>query len=75
MGELELPGLRVTQGAGRVHTTRFDLESHYWEFGDQLQGNWIFSTDLFDKPTIERMAHHFQTLLQAVVDNPVAVHR
>ena len=53
-----------------MHTTRFDLETHFWEVGDQLQGNWIFSTDLFDKPTIERMAGHFQTLLQAIVDNP-----
>ena len=53
-----------------MHTTRLDLESHCWEVGDQLQGNWIFSTDLFDKPTIERMAGHFQTLLQAIVDNP-----
>ena len=53
-----------------MHTTRFDLETHYWEVGDQLQGNWVFSTDLFDRPTIERMARHFHTLLHAVVDNP-----
>ena len=70
MGELELAGLRVTHGAAQVHTTRMDLEMHCWEVGDQLHGNWVFSTDLFDRSTIERMAGHFRTLLQAIVDNP-----
>ena len=43
IGELELAGLRVTQGADRRNTTRIDLELHCWEVGDQLQGNWIFA--------------------------------
>jgi hypothetical protein len=35
-----------------------------------LAGEIIYSTDLFDAATIERMADHFQTLLQGVVEAP-----
>ena len=69
-GDLELAGLRVVPVNAEVHSTRLDLEFHCWEVGNQLQGNCIFSTDLFDKGTIERMARHFQTLLLAIVDDP-----
>ena len=39
---------------------------------DGLIGNWLYSTDLFEKATILRMASHFETLLRNVIAQPEA---
>ncbi|MEM7133968.1 MAG: amino acid adenylation domain-containing protein [Chloroflexota bacterium] len=70
MNALELSDLSVTPVRIEVQRTRFDLEMHFWEVDDYLQGDCIYSTDLFDKTTIERMAGHFQTLLAGIITNP-----
>ena len=70
MGDFELPGLTVTQTSSGIQTTRFDLELYLWEMEDRLQGNCVYCTDLFDKPTIQRMMGHFETLLAGIVANP-----
>ncbi|MBD2741508.1 non-ribosomal peptide synthetase [Coleofasciculus sp. FACHB-1120] len=77
---LELPGLTLSPMEFDSQTTRFDLEFHLWEKG-QKNGLWvdslegisgfvIYSTDLFDQATINRMLGHFQTLLEGIVANP-----
>ncbi|HEY9633551.1 MAG TPA: amino acid adenylation domain-containing protein [Coleofasciculaceae cyanobacterium] len=78
---LELPGLTLSP----LHfvdtgTTRFDLEFHLWEqrhsnglgldSSDGISGFVVYSTDLFDAATINRMLGHFQTLLEGIVANP-----
>ncbi len=40
------------------------------EIGDRLEGAFLYNTDLFDAPTIERMTEHLQNLLQASADDP-----
>ncbi|MEV1173957.1 amino acid adenylation domain-containing protein, partial [Nonomuraea sp. NPDC049784] len=57
----ELPG---------VTTAKFDLRMIIGEDGDALQGAIEFSTDLFDRPTVERMAGHLRVLLAAVSRDP-----
>ena len=53
---------------GRV---RFDLEMHLWTQPDQgLRGSLIYSTDLFEAATIERLLGHFETLLAEIVADP-----
>ena len=80
MSALELPGLTLSPREFDSQTTRFDLEFHLWEKG-QNNGLWvdssegisgfvIYSTDLFDKATINRMLGHFETLLEGIVANP-----
>jgi non-ribosomal peptide synthetase component F/SAM-dependent methyltransferase/acyl carrier protein len=80
MSALELPGLILSPREFDSQTTRFDLEFHLWEKG-QNNGLWvdssegisgfvIYSTDLFDKATINRMLGHFETLLEGIVANP-----
>ncbi|MFE1748583.1 condensation domain-containing protein [Coleofasciculus sp. H7-2] len=80
MSALELPGLTLSPMEFYSQTTRFDLEFHLWEKG-QNNGLWvdssegisgfvIYSTDLFDKATINRMLGHFKTLLEEIVANP-----
>ena len=69
-GSLELPGLEL-RGFGREgHTAKFDLTLSMAEREGEVGGTFEYSTDLFDASTIERMAMHFQTLLQGIVSNP-----
>ncbi|MBW4630463.1 MAG: amino acid adenylation domain-containing protein [Iphinoe sp. HA4291-MV1] len=67
---LDLPGLRVEQMFWGLDTVRFDLEVHFWEVPQGLEGVCYYNTDLFDAATIARMMKHFQTLLAAIVTNP-----
>ena len=50
---------------------RFDLEMCLWTQLDQgLRGSVVYSTDLFEAVTIERLVGHFKTLLEGIVANP-----
>ena len=51
-------------------TAKFDLTLYLWESEQGLGGAWQYNTDLFESATIERVARHFQTLLEEVVANP-----
>ncbi|WP_338493620.1 amino acid adenylation domain-containing protein [Pseudomonas trivialis] len=70
---LQLPGLRVAQLDWDSQTTHFDLSLDTHESADGLWAAFTYATDLFDGTTIERLAHHWQALLQAVVDDPRSV--
>ena len=50
-------------------TSVFDLACNLVDSTDTVSGVLEFSTDLFDSQTIERMAIHFQTLLESIVEN------
>jgi amino acid adenylation domain-containing protein len=56
----------------RVDTgiSKFDLRVDLLERATRLDGYFEYSTDLFDRATIERMAAHFLRLLDAIVTNP-----
>ncbi|MEO1373456.1 MAG: amino acid adenylation domain-containing protein [Cyanobacteria bacterium J06635_10] len=70
--EFELPGVTLTQLDAKSTTAKFDLTLFITETDQGLVGSWEYNTDLFDECTIERMAAHFQNLLSAIVENPVA---
>jgi len=70
MGEVELPGVTLTQLAPQSTIAKFDLTLSITETSQGLLGEWEYNTDLFDGSTIERMAVHFQNLLSAIVENP-----
>jgi amino acid adenylation domain-containing protein len=55
---------------GHQRGTTSDLDVSVMEVGESLQIGWQFNTDLFDAEAIARMSEHFQTLLQAIVNNP-----
>ncbi|WP_454843557.1 non-ribosomal peptide synthase/polyketide synthase [Pseudomonas gorinensis] len=48
---------------------QFDLTLDIEESPEQLGASLSYATDLFDASTIERMARHWQNLLQAMVDD------
>ncbi|MBD1895823.1 non-ribosomal peptide synthetase [Coleofasciculus sp. FACHB-129] len=81
MSALELPDLTLSPlQFVDTETTRFDLEFHLWEqkennglgvdSSEGISGFVVYSTDLFDAATINRMLGHFQILLEGIVANP-----
>jgi len=41
-----------------------------WQEGENLEGVVKYNAELFEASTIERLARHYATLLESVVDNP-----
>jgi len=41
-----------------------------WQEGERLEGVVKYNAELFEASTIERLARHYATLLESVVDNP-----
>jgi len=70
--ELELSGLKLTSLGVDSGATHFDLEVHLWESGGKLDVVLVYSTDLFDASTIQRLMDHFGNLLEAAVGTPDA---
>ena len=68
--ELALAGLRLEGMPLASGAAKFDLTLAMEERGDELTGVFEYATDLFDAATIERMARHFENLLEAVVAKP-----
>src|SRR5919106_1276504 len=65
-----LPGLTVNRVNVDASVSKFDLTLGLAERDGKLTGFFEYSTDLFDGSTIERMAGHFQRLLQGIVADP-----
>ncbi|MES1245585.1 MAG: amino acid adenylation domain-containing protein, partial [Acidobacteriota bacterium] len=51
-------------------TAKFDLELELREGSDGLAGRLWYACDLFDAPTVERMAGHLGELLEGILEDP-----
>src|SRR5262249_22660285 len=60
---LAMPGLTLSQYAIDTETAKFDLTLVVEEAEGRMAGAFEYNRDLFDAATIERMARHFQVLL------------
>ena len=49
---------------------KFDLTLYLSESAQGLKGTWQYNSDLFESATIERMATHFEMLLDGIAANP-----
>jgi Condensation domain len=67
-----LAGLELSSFEVPLTSSKFDLAVFMVDGEDELLGNWVYSTDLFDKSTVLRMARHFETLLVSAMANPDA---
>jgi len=65
LGHLTLERFPLEQQEGQ-----FDLDLTVLDTGERMPATLKYSTDLFDAGTIERMAGHFRTLLEAAVSDP-----
>ncbi|MFI9804256.1 alpha/beta fold hydrolase [Streptomyces sp. NPDC052301] len=68
--ELRLPGLEAELAPAPNSTAKFDLSLMMCDYPSGLEGEFQYSTDLFDPATIERLCQDFVTLLEAVVADP-----
>ncbi|MBN3950378.1 MAG: amino acid adenylation domain-containing protein [Nostoc sp. NMS7] len=70
MSALEFSGLQLIPLEIDNGTAKFDLTLDLEETLSGIKGWLEYNRDLFDASTIERMAGHFQTLLEGIVTNP-----
>jgi len=68
--KLEFAGLKLRPLEFHSDTAKFDLSLDLTEGPEGLKGWLEYSTDLFEAATIERMAAHFEALLEAIVAQP-----
>src|SRR5579864_1043578 len=61
---------RLTQMDVDTETTKYDLYLELDDRGDDLLARFHYSTDLFERPTMGRMALHWKMLLRNGVANP-----
>ena len=60
----------VTADATTDVPARYDLEFQLRDDLREIEGRFLYRTDLFTAATMERMAGHFQTMLEAAIGNP-----
>jgi non-ribosomal peptide synthetase component F len=65
-----MSGIRVSHLPLERTTSKFDLTLFVSETDGALAGEFEYSTDLFDPPSIARLADQFQTLLASIVADP-----
>lgn len=68
---LALPGVEVQPLAFDLPSAKFDLNLVFAEEADgRLTAVWEYNSDLFDRATVEQMARHLESLLQAALATP-----
>jgi amino acid adenylation domain-containing protein len=70
LGALDLPGLEVSPLEIDNATAKFDLDLTFTEEQGRLKGVLEYSTDLFDADSMERLAGHYQRLLEGGLARP-----
>ncbi|MCF5655210.1 amino acid adenylation domain-containing protein [Pseudomonas poae] len=66
----QLPGLLVEGLTWESKTAHFDLDLDVQESAEGIWASLGYATDLFDAGTVQRMARHWQNVLQGMVANP-----
>ena len=67
---LELPGLRLRSTEPIQDTAKFDLSFELFLTPEKLYGAIEYSTDLFDRSTMEHLLSSYQALLEGIVAEP-----
>lgn len=67
---MEIPGLRVEEFRFEAPVTPYALSLEVRTTEQGVAAKFVYSSDLFDRSTIERIAGHFKTLLEAIVADP-----
>jgi acyl carrier protein len=66
----ELPGLQLSPFTVSITRSKFDVAVFMRETGSELIQDWLYSTELFERSTIFRMAAHFENLLRHALSHP-----
>ncbi|WP_019640671.1 non-ribosomal peptide synthetase [Paenibacillus fonticola] len=70
MSEWKLEGLEVRPYPQKFRVAKFDLTVFATEVEGQLHFEWEYSTALFKKETVERMARHLAVIVEQVIECP-----
>ncbi|WP_281944496.1 condensation domain-containing protein, partial [Paenibacillus tyrfis] len=70
--EIRLPGLQLTPYPSEEIVSKFDLSLDVTEIGGGLEYILEYATALYKRETVERLAKHFEQLLEAIVNDPGA---
>jgi amino acid adenylation domain-containing protein len=70
MGAERVGPLRVSVDEGETQTTKFDITVGLHEQDGGLSGGMEYATDLFDAPTIARLADEYRLLLAGIAADP-----
>jgi FkbH-like protein len=70
--QFRLPALELSPVQSKQTTTKFDLSLYFQEMQQGLVGTIEYATTLFERATIDRLATHFERLLQGIVANPAS---
>ncbi|TCP54483.1 amino acid adenylation domain-containing protein [Tumebacillus sp. BK434] len=70
LGDLELPGLTLSDFPVDKSTSMFDLTLSLYEGETGLEGNLKYNTDLFEEETMARLIERFELLLEGIVSAP-----
>ncbi|MBP2473028.1 amino acid adenylation domain-containing protein/non-ribosomal peptide synthase protein (TIGR01720 family) [Crossiella equi] len=68
--EFELPGVRIEETGLRNDSARFDLSVNLREREDGLDVFVEYTTDLFERATVETLVERYRLLLTAVLADP-----
>jgi non-ribosomal peptide synthetase component F len=68
----DLPGLERVPFPTTITRSKFDVGVFIRETPTGIFQDWLYSTELFDRGTIFRMAAHFENLLGQALSNPDA---
>ncbi len=60
----ELPGLELAPFPMSITRSKFDVAVFMHQSGSEMIQGWVYSTELFERATILRMASHFENLLR-----------
>jgi amino acid adenylation domain-containing protein len=69
-GPLAVPPLQLEPLILEVVAAKFDLTLSVEDTARGLVGTWEYSRDLFDGPSVRRMAAHFENVLAAAASDP-----
>ncbi|HYI92524.1 MAG TPA: amino acid adenylation domain-containing protein, partial [Bryobacteraceae bacterium] len=67
---LKIPGLDVRRGNVDRHIAIYDLSFSLQDEPDGLKQSLVYSTDLFEASTMDRLLAHYEVLLEGVVADP-----
>lgn len=74
-GDIErvsLPELEMTPVDVQYENARYDVAVFLWDMPQGIHGTIEYSRDLYDPPTIARLAERYEVVLRAVVRRPEA---
>src|SRR6185369_2046667 len=69
-GGVALPGLRLRREGIEIESTKYDLTLILSEGPEGVSGALLYSVDLFEAATAERLVQHLRTLIEGIVADP-----